>query len=90
MKKSIRYLNSILTVIAALLAMELWTQWTTSSIEPATVVHAAVNPAVQRQQANDLLAQIRDQNKQLLAMFKSGKAQVTVKGLPVSEKSTRK
>ena len=88
MKKSIRYLNSILTLIAALLAMELWTQWTTSPLEAATVVQAAVNPAVQRQQTNDLLTQIIAQNKQLVLLFQSGKAKVTVEGLQKPDKSS--
>lgn len=90
MKKSIRYLNSMLTLIAALLALELWTQWTTSPIELSTEVQAAINPAVQRQQTNDLLAQISTQNKLLVSLFQSGKAKVTVEGFQKPAKSNRK
>ena len=54
--KSLRYLNMILTVVAVLLTLNLWTQWTSSAgplaLDGAATAHAAEeglgNPAAQR------------------------------------------
>jgi|GEM_PF-2516160 len=85
---TLRYLNVMLTVIAVLLSLQLWTQWTMSP-SVITEVHAGntsraqpfPNAAKQRKDMKDSLdkavRQLQDLNKQ----FQSGKARVHVENI---------
>lgn len=80
--RSLRYLNSILTVLAVLLALQLWTTWTMS---PHTAVATTVeakggipDAGSQRKQMIDLLKTLTQQSSELNGMFASGSARVSV------------
>lgn len=85
----LRYLNTVLTLIAILLTLNCWTMWTGTTIHSApTFTSTAIaatqprspggipNASVQRKQIIDLLQEINGQNKQLLTMFYTGQAKV--------------
>mgnify|MGYP006908264419 CR=1 FL=1 len=80
--RSLRYLNSILTVLAVLLALQLWTTWTMTP--QATVATSAQakggipDAGSQRKQMVDLLKTLTQQSSELNAMFASGSARVSV------------
>lgn len=80
--RSIRYLNSILTVLAVLLTLQLWTSWTSSgpAVDGAAPALAAgiPNAGAQRKQMVDLLKRVVQQNEQMIEMFQSGQARVRV------------
>ncbi len=86
--RSLRYLNSVLTVLAILLTLQLWTMWTQSAapsrsaawLDVARPAHAAglPNSAMQRKQTNDLLKQLIRKTEELNGLFKSGRARVRV------------
>ena len=85
MRSGIRYLNGVLTVLAILLSLQLWTQWTAAPngkpITLASEAHAAggiPNAGAQRQQMVDLLKKVVQQNDKLIGMFNSGQARVKV------------
>ena len=85
---SLRYLNTVLTVLAVLLTLQLWTSWTKASGgEPGD--HLALGPrsayadgipnaGAQRKQIIDLLKKQVQQTESLTEMFKSGQARVRV------------
>ena len=86
MKRSIRYSNIILTVIAVLLSLHLWTLWTAGPAGPpvslASPAEAAARPvglpnaAGQRAEIiKHLKAQTR-KTDELIKLFKSGNAKV--------------
>ncbi|MEX2216449.1 MAG: hypothetical protein WD768_20220 [Phycisphaeraceae bacterium] len=84
--KSLRYLNSVLTVIAVLLSLNLWTIWTMSPVAPsvATRAHAQEglpNAGAQRGQMIDLLRQQVKSTDEMASLLKSGKVKVIVEGL---------
>lgn len=85
--RSLRYLNTVLTVIAVLLTLQLWTSWTTgvsekslpSFVDPVERADASIpNAAAQRKQMIDLLKQSNDRLAEMTKMFKSGSARVRV------------
>ena len=83
--KSLRYLNSVLTVIAVLLSLNLWTMWTMSPSAPsmATQAHAQeglANAGAQRAQMIDLLRQQVKATDEMTSLLKSGKVKVIVEG----------
>ncbi len=84
--RSIRYTNVILTVLAVLLSLQLWTQWS-GGPSIATTGYAAGIPdsGAQRQQMVDQLKLLNSKVDQLKGMFASGKARVTV-AQPKAEK----
>jgi len=80
-----RYLNSILTVIAVLLTLQLWTSWTAQSPALSLVSEARAqegggipNAGAQRKQMIDLL---REQNAKIdkqMQLLESGKVRVRI------------
>lgn len=79
-----RYLNTILTVVAVLLSLQLWTSWNTGSDPVATPVQAEeeagglANAGAQRKQMIDLLKKVTAQNDQLMTLLRSGQVRVRV------------
>ncbi len=84
--KSLRYLNTILTVIAVLLTLNLWTLWTGQnsgiSADFAVPVQAQneglQNAGAQRNQMIDLLRKQVSATENLTALLKSGTVKVQV------------
>ncbi len=84
---SLRYLNTILTILAVLLSVQLWTSWNTAT-DPTTSQQAfgpraayasgIPNAGAQRKQIVDLLKKQVQQTEALADMFKSGQARVRV------------
>jgi len=85
--QSVKYLNVILTSIAILLALQLWTSWAGVSsdqpIEMATPAYAAGIPdaGYQRKQMIDELKKMTAQLDQLNTQFRSGQARVRLSNL---------
>jgi len=82
---SVRYLNGVLTVIAVLLTLNLWTSWnvplaqTASAAPNSTPTGGGIpNAGAQRQQIVDLLKKLNQQTDELISLFKSGQARVKV------------
>ena len=84
--KSLRYLNTILTVIAVLLTLNLWTLWTGENsritADFATSAQAQneglQNAGAQRNQMIDLLRKQVAATENLTALLKSGNVKVKV------------
>lgn len=80
--KSLRYLNTVLTVIAVLLTLNVWTLWSVTpggeSLSVATEARAdgMTNAAQQRKQIVDAVKRVESQTAELKAMFKNGTARV--------------
>jgi len=92
--KAIRYLNVILTVLALLLALQLWTTWTSTGAMVATA-HAAV-PAVpganldagaQRNEMIGVLKQLIQSVQDQTEFLKSG--QLRVQAVAADKDKTR-
>ncbi len=92
--RSLRYLNAVLTIIAVLLTLQLWTTWTVGTstgalpaqFDHASTAEAAVpNAGAQRKQMIDQLNKTNASLKELTDLFKSGKARVRVDA-PAGEK----
>lgn len=82
---SMRYLNSILTIIAVLLTVHLWAWWLSPSDSRVTsftpTAHAQAglpNAAAQRVQMINEMKQTNAKLDQLTALLKSGKVRVRV------------
>jgi len=88
--RSIRYLNAVLTVIALLLTLHLWTLWTSptsgrspSDLVPEPAAHAQAgipNAAAQRVEMIKELKNVSKKLEELKGLFLSGKARVRVEG----------
>jgi hypothetical protein len=82
MMRSLRYLNGVLTVLAVLLTLNLWTQWQaapgTAALPQVERAHAQglANPDEQRMQIIDLLKQA---NVQLESISKRLDEPITVR-----------
>ncbi len=83
--KSLRYLNTVLTVIAVLLGLNLWTTWMGQPAAPgfASPAHAADNEGLsnagaQRTQMIDQLKKLVQRTEELTALLKSGNVHVKV------------
>lgn len=95
--RSSTYLNTMLTLIAILLTLHLWTLWTMpvglphsqATLDLATPVHAAglPNAGMQRKQTIDLLKELLRKTEGLSGLFRSGQARVRVEQSP--EKTAR-
>lgn len=85
---SLKFLNSILTVLAVLLSLQLYTSWSAPTAPTlATPAHAQEgggipNAGAQRREMIDLLKRLSQQVEELNGQFKSGKARVTVEAAP--------
>ena len=79
---SLRYLNTVLTVIALLLTLNLWTAWTTTAggqaLSVAQPAEAAINPQAQRHEMIGLLKKLNTNVGELNATLTSGKVRVKV------------
>ena len=87
--RSLRYLNTVLTLMAVLLTLHLWTLWTGgptgdghSPLELAATARAAGIPdaGAQRKQIIDLLKLQNQKTDQLVNLLKSGRARVRLEG----------
>jgi hypothetical protein len=80
--KSLRYLNTVLTLIAVLLTANLWTQWNTTpggdTLSVATQAKAVglTNAAQQRKDMIELLKKINADTTGLKSMLSNGSARV--------------
>lgn len=80
--KSLRYLNTMLTVIAVLLAVNIWTLWSVTpggdalSIATEARADGMTNAGAQRKQIVDAIKRVEAQTGELAAMFKNGSARV--------------
>ncbi|HEX7008914.1 MAG TPA: hypothetical protein VF184_02965 [Phycisphaeraceae bacterium] len=86
--RSVRYLNAILTVLAVLLALNLWVTWAAtpggqalSWAEPAQAA-GIPNAGEQRKQMIDLLKALNVKVNQLTELVESGKVRVQVEAPP--------
>ncbi|MFI4859738.1 MAG: hypothetical protein ACIAXF_03540 [Phycisphaerales bacterium JB063] len=88
-----KYLNTVLTVIAVLLGLNLWTGMHTSpageSLDPATTAHAQgrANPAEERREIinklNEVVASVDAVGSKLDAMTnRSGQVRVEIESMP--------
>jgi hypothetical protein len=84
MMQPLRYLNTILTILALLLTVQLWTTWAGEpgqSMRFVAEAHAQQglpNAAAQRKQIVDLLREQNVQLANLTELLESGKARVRV------------
>lgn len=77
--RSLRYLNTVLTVIAVLLALHLWTLWIGGPSAVATAAAPGLgNAATQRRQMVDQLKRLTVKIEELTSLFRSGQARVKV------------
>ncbi len=86
--RSLRYLNTVLILIAILLTLHLWTLWNGPigmAMSPVTTAQAAPralgipNAAEQRHEMVDLLKRLNSKTDELIGLFRWGKATVLVK-----------
>ncbi len=84
--KSLRYLNTVLTVIAVLLTLNLWTLWTSENTKVSADFASSAqaqneglqNAGAQRNQMIDLLRKQISATENLTALLKSGTVKVKV------------
>ncbi len=80
--RSLRYLNTILTVLAVLLSLQLYTAWMApdapSVATPAHAQDGIPNAGAQRKEMIDVLKRVSQQVEELNGQFKSGRARVQV------------
>lgn len=80
--RSLQYLNTVLTVLAVLLALQLWTSFTTSDVGITTPQSASaqgiVNGGEQRKQMIEQLVKLNHQTAALTELISSGKVRVVV------------
>lgn len=82
--RSLRYLNSILTVLAVLLALQLWTTWTTSPVAIADEAHAQgiPNAGAQRKEMIEALVKLNIQVAQTNELLRSGQIRIQMDNPP--------
>lgn len=84
--RSLRYLNTMLTLIAVLLTLHLWTLWTTGPASDRLVEEAhaqgIVDAGAQRKMIVDELKLLNQKTDQLLNLFKTGGARIKVEAAP--------
>ena len=103
--RSLRYLNGVLTVIAVLLTLQLWTIWSAGSatLPGASVAEAKTTRSQaaaktggipdaggQRAEMLKLLRQSNQQTDTLIGLFRSGQARVRVEGGVAGDKKRTK
>ena len=79
--KSLRYLNTMLTVIAVLLTVNVWTLWSMAPGDALSVATEAradglTNAGAQRKQMVDAIKQVQKEVGEVKSMFKNGTARV--------------
>ena len=86
--RSIRYLNTVLTIIAILLTLNLWTLWVITpggqmlSMAGDAYAQGTANAAEQRKSMIDELKQNNEKVGEIINMLKKGSAKVTVESMP--------
>lgn len=79
---NLRYLNGILTVLALLLALQLWTTWMASpapvSVASPAYAQGIPDAGAQRLQVIDQLKLLNQKTEELKSLLMSGKVQVKV------------
>jgi hypothetical protein len=96
--RSLRYLNTVLTLIAILLTLNLWTLWTATASHPAAAIDlTAATPAraqarppsggipdagAQRREIADQIKLGNQKLDTLIEMFRSGQARVRLEAPP--------
>ena len=83
--QSLRYLNTLLLVIAVLLALQLWTAWAGGSSPAQTAIAASPTPTAgfagagqQRKQIVDELKRLNQEMERLTRLFEQGDARVRI------------
>lgn len=83
--RSLRYLNTILTILALLLTLNLWTAWTSTpggdalSLAHPTEAQGIPNAGAQRREMIDLLKRVNVNLEQIQAKLESGDIRVQVR-----------
>jgi hypothetical protein len=82
--RQLRYTNTVLTILAALLTMQLWTSWTAWGPELVPQARAAGIPdeGAQREQMISLLKLLVQKTEEIKSLMESGKLTVNVAGGP--------
>ncbi|MCE9590973.1 MAG: hypothetical protein K8S99_10655 [Planctomycetes bacterium] len=87
--RSLRYLNTMLTILAVLLALQLWTTWTgTPAADSVSVAHAEArgggipDEGAQRKEMIDLLKRLTQQMDELKGTLTSGEVRVKLENAP--------
>ena len=85
--RQIKYLNTVLTIIAVLLTVNLWVTWAQSSVSVAEGAQAQAgislpDPGVQRSEMISQLKSLNEKITELNAQFKGGTARVRVESMP--------
>lgn len=77
--RSIRYTNIVLTILAVLLSLQLWTQWSGGpSVGAPAFGQGIPDGGAQRKQIIDELKLLNSKVEDVKGMFATGKARVTV------------
>lgn len=97
--RSLRYLNTILTALAVLLVLQLWTTWMAPGSGFAAPARAGADTRVvnqpgggipdagaQRKEMIDLLKQLNAQQGDVVKVLKSGEVRVKLEGAPNENK----
>ena len=92
--QSLRYLNSILTVLAVLLALNVWTMWRGAAAEMVGPIQSAQaagpggipNAGAQRKQIIDQLKSLNAKTDSLTSLLKSGTVRVRVQDKPEAKR----
>lgn len=90
--RAIHYLNTVLTVLAVLLAAQLWTSWTASpELTRPAAAQGIPDAGAQRKQIVDELKLLNSKMEGLQNLLVSGKVQVhaTVEGAEQEQQSSR-
>ncbi|MEX0777597.1 MAG: hypothetical protein WD042_17975 [Phycisphaeraceae bacterium] len=76
--RMLKYLNTVLTLIALLLTLNLWTLWTAAPLATVSDAQAAGLPdaGAQRQELIDQLKSLNKKVDETNGLFKSGQARV--------------
>ena len=86
--QSLRYLNCVLTILAVLLTLSLWTAWTTTpagevlSIAEPAHAQGVANAGAQRKEMIDQLNQLNLKMTELKATLTDGSVRVRVDAMP--------
>ena len=89
--RSLRYLNTILTILALLLTLNLWTAWTTTpgghllSLTSESEAQGIPNAGAQRREMIDLLKQLNVRLEQVHSHVSSGEMRVRIEEAPKDE-----
>lgn len=101
--RSLRYLNTVLTVIAILLTLQLWTTWSAGSASwpgasvaeararsQAKVKDSGTTPGAQRAETVRQLKKLNQNTETLIDLFRNGQARVRVEGELTRDKQRTK